>query len=57
MVNVLPTRVKGLFIKFKLENVNLMIGITETLFAHHWVEAEKFPIVPFKYNNFNMIMP
>jgi len=43
--------------KFKLENVNLVIGITETLFAHRWVEAEKFPLVPFKYNNFNMIMP
>jgi hypothetical protein len=57
MFNVLPMGVKVLFIKFKSENVNLTICITETLFAHRWVEAEKFPTVPFKYNNFNMIMP
>jgi len=33
-----------------------MIRITETPIAHRWVEEEKFPIVPFKYNNVNMIM-
>jgi hypothetical protein len=57
MVNVVPMRVKGLFIKFKSENINLIIRITETLFARLWFKADKFPVVSFKYNNFNMIMP
>jgi hypothetical protein len=56
MVYVLPNSIKWFFVNFQIENVNLIIWITETLFAHRFVEAEKSFCRPFKYNNFNVIM-